>query len=218
MNGNGHHDPPSVEETGENKLNGNSHEQPAAASNSDGQTSPALQLAVNDMPDRAASGGTNRSSAAGGRRPSLSRQHSARSAVSARSAGSARSRRRKHKEEIIMWPDPNVYNHRSFFLFPLDGIVRKAAIACIEWKWWDRIVLFFIFDTAGGLQSVRHSTAEPRFALPRCTGHHWKGLLHSVRIGMFRQVHSTRADRWGENVFAGWLELLGYVHRHYWHA
>lgn len=44
-----------------------------------------------------------------------------------------------------MWPDPNVYNHRSFFLFPLDGIVRKAAIACIEWKWWDRIVLFFIF-------------------------------------------------------------------------
>jgi len=82
------------------------------------------------------------------RAPSLGstqRQNSARSNGS-RGSRASRARRRKEKEELIdVWPDPHKYNPRSFFLFPLDGIVRKVAIRCIEWKWWDRIVLFLIF-------------------------------------------------------------------------
>eukprot|EP00286_Rhodomonas_abbreviata_P000279 CAMPEP_0181291404 /NCGR_PEP_ID=MMETSP1101-20121128/1948_1 /TAXON_ID=46948 /ORGANISM="Rhodomonas abbreviata, Strain Caron Lab Isolate" /LENGTH=1755 /DNA_ID=CAMNT_0023395791 /DNA_START=9 /DNA_END=5276 /DNA_ORIENTATION=- len=43
------------------------------------------------------------------------------------------------------WPDPNKYNSRSWFLFTLRNPLRKAAIAGIENKWWDRTVLLFIF-------------------------------------------------------------------------
>lgn len=60
----------------------------------------------------------------------------------------ALNRRKKKMRELARlqraWPDPRKYNPRSLYTFRLENVVRKGAIACIENKWWDRVVLSLI--------------------------------------------------------------------------
>jgi hypothetical protein len=60
----------------------------------------------------------------------------------------ALNRRKKKMRELARlqraWPDPRKYNPRSLYTLRLDNFVRKGAIACIENKWWDRVVLSLI--------------------------------------------------------------------------
>jgi hypothetical protein len=53
----------------------------------------------------------------------------------------------QHRREAMStsWPDPRKYNERSLGYFLLDHPLRRGCIWCIEWKWWDRIVLGVIF-------------------------------------------------------------------------
>ena len=44
-----------------------------------------------------------------------------------------------------VWPDPSRYNAVTELGMTLSNPIRKAAIRSIEWKWWDRGVLFLIF-------------------------------------------------------------------------
>jgi hypothetical protein len=72
----------------------------------------------------------------------LSSRHSVR--LTHRSGVSTRSRMSLRNGGPRPWPDPNKYNERSFFLFTLNNPFRRTLIACIEWPWWDRTVLFVI--------------------------------------------------------------------------
>lgn len=71
---------------------------------------------------------------------------SVKSGRSRQSVASARAKRRARlsAERIHSWPDAMIYNPRSLYCLRLRNPIRMICIACIEWKWWDRIVLFFI--------------------------------------------------------------------------
>ena len=81
----------------------------------------------------------------------------------------ARSRRsRKEERQAVLnmvWPDPRKYNARSLMLFTLDNRARRAAIASIEWRWWDRGVLVLIF-----LNTVQLALFDP-FDIPALQPH-----------------------------------------------
>ena len=66
-------------------------------------------------------------------------------------------KRRKQKESLAnVWPDPHKYNPRSLYMFTLDSKVRRLLIRGIEWKWWDRTVLFLIL-----LNTIQLAMYEP---------------------------------------------------------
>lgn len=71
---------------------------------------------------------------------------SVKSGRSRQSVASARAKRRARlsAEMIHSWPDAMIYNPRSLYCLRLRNPIRMICIACIEWKWWDRIVLFLI--------------------------------------------------------------------------
>ena len=58
---------------------------------------------------------------------------------------SSGSRQKRAQRVQNSWPHPEKYNYRSLYLFTLNNPFRKALIAAIEWRWWDRIVLIVIF-------------------------------------------------------------------------
>jgi len=63
----------------------------------------------------------------------------------------------KRKQEASRaWPDPRKYSPRSLRLFSLQNPLRKLCIRGIEWKWWDRIVLFVI-----ALNTVQLAMIDP---------------------------------------------------------
>jgi len=72
--------------------------------------------------------------------------------------------RTTHKAEHD-WPDPALYNHRSFYLFDLKHPVRRFAIAGLEWRWrgvnvWETTVLVLIL-----LNTVQLAMYDP-FDIP----------------------------------------------------
>ncbi len=78
---------------------------------------------------------------------------------SVRSSASQYSASRRRKLRLLQefsWPDPLLYNHRSLYCMSLKNPLRRFCIACIEWKWWDRIVIFVIL-----LNTVQLALYEP---------------------------------------------------------
>eukprot|EP00960_Hanusia_phi_P034619 751196-Hanusia_phi.AAC.1 len=65
-------------------------------------------------------------------------------------------RRRQREYQAHVWPDPHKYNPRSLYMFTLDNKFRRLLIRGIEWKWWDRTVLFLIF-----LNTIQLALYEP---------------------------------------------------------